>query len=143
MSERSWETLQKLHLCKHILLYKYLFLNNSHQHISYETPGASCINLSIDFIIKVYERTKARYYISLQYLASPCTTSSAHHFHAQSHPRDTMFNTVKGTRHQENIRHGPAHKCHPRHTHYTAKNHPVSLLCFRINRSKYVIEIYK
>ncbi len=34
---------------------------------------------------------------SLQRLVLLCITSSAYHFHAYSHPCDTMFNTVKGT----------------------------------------------
>ncbi len=106
--------------------------------------GASCIKLYVDFNLKVYVRTKARFCVrtkvfrfikacvrqnmrknplinpsqgkivrmcistptpprnhhiwSLQRLILRCITSSAYHFHAYSHPRDTMFNTVKGTR---------------------------------------------
>ncbi len=108
------------------------------------TSGASCIKISVDFILKVYVRTKARFWIrtkvfrfikpyvrqnlrknpfinpsqgkivhtcistlsppwnnyiwSLQHLGLLCITSSAYHFRAYSHPCDTMFNTVKGTR---------------------------------------------
>ncbi len=50
--------------------------------------------------------TPSNHYIwSLQHLVLLCIiTSSAYHFHAYSHPRDTMFNNVKGTRHQGNMR---------------------------------------
>ncbi len=37
--------------------------------------------------------------LSLQCLVILCITSSAYHFHAYSHPCDTMFNTVKDKRH--------------------------------------------
>ncbi len=109
-----------------------------------QRPGASCIKLYVDFNLKVYVCTKARFCLrtkvfrfikacvrqnmrknplinpsqgkivrtcistptpprnhhiwSLQRLVLRCITSSAYHFHAYSHPRDTMFNTVKGTR---------------------------------------------
>ncbi len=36
---------------------------------------------------------------SLQRLVLLCITSSAYHFHLYPHPSDTMFNTIKGTRH--------------------------------------------
>ncbi len=36
---------------------------------------------------------------SIQRLVLLCITSSAYHSYAYSYPRDTMFNTVKGTRH--------------------------------------------
>ncbi len=97
-----------------------------------KSPGVSFIKLSVDFILKVYVRTKARFCVQqnlrkkpfinpsqgkivrtcistptpprnnhvwrLQRLVLLCITSSACHFHAYYHPRDTMFNTVKGTR---------------------------------------------
>ena len=65
---------------------------------------------------------------SLQRLVLLCITSSACHFHAYSHARDTMFNTETLRKYEM----GTIMPFVPYTLIFIAKNYPVSLLCLII-----------